>query len=60
LDAAVETIFLMPKEEYTFVVLALFRKSAAWRNVSGGSVQACALPRRDRKFGLMIFERFCK
>ena len=51
LDAAVETIFLMPKEEYTYLSSRIVKEIARLGGDVSGFVPACVAKALSRKFG---------
>ena len=51
LDSAVETIFLMPKEEYTYLSSRIVKEIARLGGDVGGFVPACVAKALSRKFG---------
>ena len=51
LDSAVETIFLMPKEEYTYLSSRIVKEIARLGGDVSGFVPACVAKALSRKFG---------
>ncbi len=51
LDSAVETIFLMPKEEYTYLSSRIVKEIARLGGDISGFVPACVAKALSRKFG---------
>jgi pantetheine-phosphate adenylyltransferase len=51
LDFAVETIFLMPKEEYTYLSSRIVKEIARLGGDVSGFVPACVAKALSRKFG---------
>jgi pantetheine-phosphate adenylyltransferase len=51
LDSAVETIFLMPKEEYTYLSSRIVKEIARLGGNVSGFVPACVAKALSRKFG---------
>jgi pantetheine-phosphate adenylyltransferase len=51
LDFAVETIFLMPKEEYTYLSSRIVKEIARLGGDVSGFVPACVAKKLSRKFG---------
>jgi pantetheine-phosphate adenylyltransferase len=51
LDSAVETIFLMPKEEYTYLSSRIVKEIARLGGDISGCVPACVAKALSRKFG---------
>ena len=51
LDFAIETIFLMPKEEYTYLSSRIVKEIACLGGDVSGFVPACVAKALSRKFG---------
>jgi pantetheine-phosphate adenylyltransferase len=57
LEASVETIFLMPKEEYTYLSSRIVKEIARLGGNVASFVPACVVESFARKLGAMNFER---